>query len=53
VTARQVVGLALLVEGHDDDRGAVFAAEPGLLDERLDAFLHGDGVDDRLALDAP
>jgi hypothetical protein len=50
-SARQVVGLALLVEGHDDDGGAVFAAEPGLLDERLDAFLHRDGVDDRLALD--
>jgi hypothetical protein len=26
-SARQVVGLALLVEGHDDDGGAVFAAE--------------------------
>ena len=50
-SARQVVGLALLVEGHDDDGGAVFAAEPGVLDERLDAFLHGDRVDDRLALD--
>ena len=28
------VGLALLVERHDDDRGAVAAAQPGVLEER-------------------
>ena len=48
----QAVGLALLVEGHDDGGRAVLAAQPGLLDERLLALLHGDGVDDRLALHA-
>ena len=46
------VGLALLVERHDDDRGAVAADLPGVLDEGLDAFLHRDRVDDRLAGDA-
>ena len=48
----QRVGLALLVEGHDDDGRAVLAAQAGVLDERPDALLHGDGVDDRLALHA-
>ena len=40
------VGLALLVEGHDDDRGAVAAAQPGVLEERLLALLERDRVDD-------
>ena len=52
LAALQRVGLALLVEGHDDDGRAVLAAQPGVLDERLDALLHGDRVDDRLALHA-
>ncbi len=46
------VRLALLVEGHDDDRRAVVATEPGLLDERFLAFLEADRVDDGLALHA-
>ncbi len=46
------VGLALLVERHDDDRGAVAAHLAGLGDEGFDAFLHGDRVHDRLAGDA-
>ena len=46
------VGLALLVEGHDDHGGAVSAADPGLFDERGLALLHGDRVHDRLALQA-
>ena len=46
------VRLAVLVEGHDDGRSAVALDESRLLDERLDALLHRDGVDDRLALDA-
>src|SRR6185503_19589061 len=50
--ALQGVGLALLVERHDDDGGAVAADFPGVLDERLDAFLHRDRIDDRLAGDA-
>ena len=45
-------GLALLVEGHHDDGGAVAADEPGLLEELLLALLEADRVDDRLALDA-
>ena len=46
------VGLAVLVEGHDDDGRTIGAAEPRLLQERFLALLHGDGVDDRLALHA-
>ncbi len=46
------VGLAFFVEGHDDHGRAVLAAQLGLLDELVFAFLHGDGVDDALALDA-
>ncbi len=34
------VGLALLVEGHDDDGGAVAQHLLGVLEERLLAFLH-------------
>ncbi len=33
LAALEVVGLALLVEAHDDDRRAVLAAQAGLLDE--------------------
>ena len=37
--ALEVVGLAVLVEGHDDDGGAVLAAQPRLADELLLALL--------------
>ena len=50
LAALQVVGLTLLVEGHHDDGGAVLAAQPCFADELLLALLHGDRVDDRLAL---
>src|SRR5690606_34182816 len=50
--ALQVIGLALLVEGHDDCRRTIFAAQAGVLQEWLYAFFHGDGVDDCLALNA-
>ncbi len=52
LAALEVVGLAVLVERHHHDRGAVLAAEPGVVAERLLALLHRDGVDDRLALHA-
>ena len=52
LAALEVVGLAVLVEGHHHDGGAVLAAQAGVLAERLLPLLHGDGVDDRLALDA-
>ena len=45
------VGLALLVEGHDDDRRAVAAGEPRLAQELVLAFLQRQRVDDRPALD--
>ena len=51
LAALEVVGLAVLVEGHHDRGGAVLAAQPGLLAELVLALLHGDRVDDRLALD--
>jgi len=44
------VGLALLVEGHDDDAGAVAPDRPGVLEEGFLAFLEADRVDDSLAL---
>ncbi len=50
--ARSGIGLADLVEGHDHYSGAVALAQAGVVLERLDTFLHGDGVDDALALDA-
>ena len=50
--ALQRVGLALLVEGHDDDGGAVGAHQPGVVQEGLLALLHRDRVDQRLALHA-
>ena len=46
------VGLAFFVEGHDDHRRAVAAAEPRLLAELGLPLLEGDGVDDGLALHA-
>ncbi len=48
--AREGVGLALLVEGHDDRRRAVAPAELRLADELALAFLQRDRVDDALAL---
>src|SRR5690606_31029215 len=50
--ARGGVGLARFVEGHDHHGRAVALAQPGVLLELLDAFLHRDRVDDALALDA-
>ena len=44
--------LALLVERHDDDAGAVAAHDPRLLEERLLALLQRERVDDALALEA-
>ena len=46
------VGLALFVEGHDDDGSAIAPAQTGLADEFFFALFHGDGVDDGLALHA-
>jgi hypothetical protein len=48
----QGVGLALLVEGHHDHRGAVLAAQARLAQELGLALLHRDRVDHALALDA-
>ncbi len=45
-------GLPLLVEGHDDDRGAVAPDQPGVVQELGFAFLEADRIDDRLALHA-
>jgi len=50
--ARECVGLALLVERHHHRGRAIALDQLGLLLERLQAFLHGDRVDDALALDA-
>ncbi len=52
VLARLGVGLTRFIKGHDDDRSAVALAQAGVLLELLDAFFHGDRVDDALALDA-
>ncbi len=46
------VGLALFVEGHDDDGGPVGTAKAGVAQERLLALLERDRIHDRLALDA-
>ncbi len=46
------VGLAVLVEGHDDHRGAVISADPRLLQELLLAGFQRDRVDHRFALQA-
>ena len=45
------LGLALFVEGHHDDRGAVAPAEAGLAQELGLALLERDRVDDALALE--
>ena len=45
-------GLALFVEGHDDDGRAILQHRGGVLAELLLAFLQRDGVDDALALKA-
>ncbi|MCY1223883.1 hypothetical protein D9M68_537830 [compost metagenome] len=50
--ARLGIGLTDLVEGHDDDGGAIGAAEFRVVQESLFAFLHGNGIDQRLALNA-
>jgi hypothetical protein len=50
--AVDVRGLALLVERHHDDAGAVVADPPRLAQELLLALLEADRVDDPLALDA-
>ena len=42
--------LALFIEGHDDDGGAVPLDDGGLCDEVLFAFLQRDRVDDALPL---
>ena len=46
------LGLAVLVEGHDDDRRAITPGQPRLAQEFGLALLQADGVDDALALDA-
>ena len=46
------VGLAALVEGHDDNRGAVPAHELCFADEILFAFFQRDRIDDGFALHA-
>ena len=46
--ALERVGLALLVERHDDHRRAIGAHQPRLAQEGLFAFLHRDRVDDGL-----
>ena len=50
--ALERVGLALLVERHHHDGGAVAAHDLGVLDERRLALLHRDRVHHRLALHA-
>src|SRR5262249_11759708 len=45
-------GLALLVEGHDHDCGTIAADRARLRHEALKIVFDGDGVDNRLALDA-
>ncbi len=46
------IGLALLIEGHHDDGGAMRAHGFRLRDEFVDAFLHRYGIDYPLALHA-
>ncbi len=46
------VGLTLLVEGHDDDRGAVAAGQPCLAQELNLALFERDRVNDRRPADA-
>jgi hypothetical protein len=46
------IGLSFLVEGHDDDGGAIAAEFTGVGEEGLLSFFEGDGVDDTFPLDA-
>ncbi len=46
------LGLARLVEGHDDGGRAIAQDAPRMLKEGLFAFLHADRIDDGLALHA-
>ena len=46
------VGLAVFIERHHHHGGAIAFAQFGVMDELLHAFLHADGVDDTLALNA-
>jgi hypothetical protein len=50
--ARIGVGLTLLVKGHHHGRGAIAFDQPRLALELRHPLLHGDRVDDALALDA-
>ncbi len=50
--SRLGIGLPLFVERHDDHGSAIGAAKSGVMQESFLAFLHGDGIDDRLALHA-
>ena len=50
--ALEGVGLPFFIEGHDDDGGAVAAAQFRLAQEFLFTFLHGNRIDDGLALHA-
>src|ERR1043165_6303979 len=47
--ALRAVGLALLVERHDHDRGTVSATLARKLEERALTFLEANRIDDRLA----
>jgi hypothetical protein len=50
--ARKGVGLAFFVKGHHHGGGAIALDQLGVLLELLHALLHGDRVDDALALQA-
>ena len=51
ITAGQTY-LALFIKGHDDNSSAMALDCGSMLSEGLFTFLHGDGVDDALALAA-
>ena len=44
------VGLAFLIKSHNDDGGTVLHAKSGVFAKNLFAFLHGDGINNWLAL---
>ena len=46
------VGLARLVERHDDNSRAIGHAQPGMIQELLLAFFHRNRIDDGFAADA-
>jgi len=50
--ARERIGLALFVKGHNHDRCAVTADQFRLLDKGVFPLLERDGIDDSLALNA-